>query len=221
MMKLTKTLLLLTLVLGACAPGVPSPEGGSATNQTATNSIEKIPFELPTTKSSNPKIIATISTPNIGQPPDGDFPTPSISQEACGYQWAYNDLPELTEQLDQTVKTLNQNSTSYATAFGENCMGANGQVVKFLAIETDFYVTLPVTDLNDHETFGNWISQVMQVVNALPSDMLMGSHSGFVQFGFEKSTSERIGLRVPIQQYNETVNGKTGEELFQMFYTQP
>jgi len=207
--KLKNALLLLTLMLGACSISPTAPETFTPSLPTLT------PF------SQTPKIIVTVGTPNIEQPPDGDFPTPSTSQQDCGYQWAYQDLPELTEQFDQSVKSLIPNSTSHATAFGENCMGANGQVVRFGAIETDFYVILSVTDLNDHETFGNWISQVMQVVNAFPPDMLMGPHSGFVQFGLEKSTSERIGLRVPIQQYNETANGKTGAELFQIFYTEP
>ena len=227
-MKLTKTLLFLTLVLGACSSGISSPEAISTTSQIdlsspqpGDKSTKEIPFDPPTVDASKPKIIATIGTPNIGLPPDGNFPTPPISQQDCGYQWAYNDLPELTEQFDQTVKTLNPNSTSHATAFGENCIAPDGQVVKFLAMETDFYIILPVTDLSNYESFGNWVAQVMQVVNSYPPDMLAGVNPGFVEFRFEKGISENIGVRVLIRQYNETANGKTGEELFRMFYTEP
>lgn len=113
------------------------------------------------------------------------------------------------------------NSTSHATAFGENCVDSNGQVVRFLAMETDFYVTVPVETPDDYETFGNWIAQVMQAVNRLPPDLIQGPQPGFVEFKFEKSTSESIGFRVPIREYNETANGSTGEELFQRFYTNP
>jgi len=218
MTKFASTLLLLTFVLGACSPGISSPETVTPHDSTLTP-IPQIHTNT-TLESPIPKIILTVSTPNIGQPPDGDFPTPSTSQQECGYQWAYKDLPELTEQFDQAVKTLSSNSNSHATAFGENCIAPDGQVVKFLAMETDFYVSLSVADLNDHEAFGNWIAQVMQVVNSFPPDMLAGPNPGFVEFRFEKSTSESIGVRVPIRQYNETVNGKTGEELFRMFYTE-
>ena len=97
-------------------------------------------------------------------------------------------------------------------------MGNDGQALKFLAMETDFYVMVSVESVDDYETFGNWIAQVMQVVNALPSDLIVGPKPGFVAFRFEKSPSEGIGVNVPIQQYNESANGKTGKELFRMFY---
>jgi hypothetical protein len=219
MTKFTRTLLFLTLILGACSPGISSSETLTP-NDSSLTPIPQINTAT-TPESSNPKIILTVGTPNIGQPPDGNFPTPSTSQQECGYQWAYNNLPELTEQFDRAIKNLNPESTSHATAFGENCVASDGQVLRFLAMETDFYVILSVTDLNDYEAFGNWIAQVMQVVNSLPPDMLAGPNPGFVEFRFEKSISESIGLRVPIRQYNETVSGKTGEELFRMFYTTP
>ena len=139
----------------------------------------------------------------------------------CGYQWAYQDLPELSAQFDQAVKSLIPQATAHATAFGENCLGNDGQVIRFLAMETDFYVIAPVQTLGAYETFGNWIAGVMQTVNELPSDRLVGPKPGFVEFRFEKSVSESLGLRVSIQQYNETAMGATGEELFHMFYAQP
>ena len=139
----------------------------------------------------------------------------------CGYQWAYNALPELTVQFDQAVKNLIPNSNSHATAFGENCIGNDGQIVNFLTMETDFYVVVSVPSTDDYETFGNWIADVMQVVDTLPEDLIPGPMPGFVQFQFEKSTSESFGIRVPIQQYNEVAQGKTGKELFDLFYTKP
>jgi hypothetical protein len=217
MTKFTRTLLLLTLILGACSPGILSPEAITPHSPTSIPQIDP----KSTLEPSTPKIIGTVGDPNIGQPPDGNFPTPSTSQQECGYQWAYSDLPELTKQFDQAIKALNPESTSHATAFGENCVASDGQVIKFLAMETDFYVALPVIDLTDYEAFGNWITQVMQVVNNFPPDMLAGPNPGFVEFRFEKSTAESIGVRVPIRQYNETANNKTGEELFRLFYTEP
>jgi len=219
MNNLIKPLLLLTLILGACSPRISSPKVIPAVSDTVTSTPH--PGTDPTPESVSTKVITTVETPNVGVPPDKDSPTPSSSQQDCGYQWAYDNLPDLTEQLDQAIKALSPEATSHATAFGENCVAPDGQVVKFLAMETDFYVTLTVVDLNDHEAFGNWIAQVMQIVNGFPPGILSGPNSGFVEFRFEKSQSESIGVRVPIQQYNETANGKTGEELFQMFYKEP
>jgi len=224
-MKMKTTLLFLTLILFACSPGLftPSPSPTQHTPIGATNATgeSSFPIFVTTDESSPPKIIVTVGTPNIGQPPDGGFPTPSTSQQDCGFSWAYHDLPELTETLDTSIKALNSNAMARATAFGEDCIGEGGIVVRFGAMETDFYVILSVSDLTDYESFGNWITQVMEVVNMLPPDMLAGPNSGFVEFRFEKTQSESIGFRVPIQSYNTTANGITGEELFHMFYTSP
>ena len=88
-------------------------------------------------------------------------------------------------------------------------------------METDFYITVSVESITDYETFGNWIAQVMLEDNSMPPDLLMGPNKGFVEFRFEKSLSESIGLRVPIQQYNDSANGIPGEKLFRMDYQSP
>lgn len=190
-MKTKTTLLFLTFILGACSTGVASPRA--------------LPAHPPT------------DTPH----PPTSTATADVSTTQCGYQWTYEDLPELTTQLDQTVKSLIPNSTSRATAFGENCIDSNGQVVRFLAMETDFHVTVSVEALDDYETFGNWIAQVMQVVNGLPPDLVQGSQPGFIEFRLEKDVMEGIGFRVPIRGFFETAGDKTGEELFRLFYTSP
>jgi hypothetical protein len=185
------TLLFLTLILCACSTGISTPQ--------------VLPARSPT------------DTPSAPTPTS----TPDVFSTQCGYQWAYQDLPDLTAQFDPAVKSLIPDSTSRATAFGENCVAANGQVVRFLAMETDFYVFATVDTLNDYETFGNWIAQVIQVVNGYSPEMIAGPKPGFVEFRFEKSMTESISFRVPIQGYNGTADGKTGEELLRLFYTGP
>ena len=224
-MKTKTTLLFLTFILFACSQAYTTPETfptqiptDTLTPQTETEPVIEFPSDnVPT----GPKIIVTVGTPHIYQPPDGNIPTPSTSQQDCGFSWAYHDLPELTAEFDAPIKVLNSNATARATAFGEDCIGEGGTVVRFGAMETDFYVILSVTDLADYESFGNWIAQVMDIVNMLPPDILDGPNPGFVEFRFEKTQSESIGFRVPIQGYNTTANGITGEELFRMFYTAP
>jgi len=61
----------------------------------------------------------------------------------------------------------------------------------------------------------------MPVVNIMPPDMIEGSQTGFVEYMFTKTGNGDLTVRLPIQQYNETAAGKTGEDLFRMFYTAP
>lgn len=140
-----------------------------------------------------------------------------ISDQPCGYQWATEDMPELTAEIDVAVKRLNPEASARAQAFGENCVRADGSST-FGAMETDFYVTLPTDDLTKEEDFGNWISQVMGVAIEIPRERLQGPNYGFVEFTFEQSEAERVILRVPIQRYLDEARGKSGAELFRMFY---
>ena len=232
MNRLMKTLLFGTLLLGACSPGVPTPPTFPVTEPTLTPfqpsvsiTNTEISIDFPTTQSPNPEFTVTVSTPHIDPDLNGELLYTAteipLSANECGYQWAYEDIPELTAQFDFAIKSLIPNSTSHTTAFGENCVGSDGQVIKFLPMETDFYVIASVDTLDNYETFGNWLAQVLQVVNGFPPELIVGPKPGFVEFRFEKSPSESIGLRLPIQQYNETENGKTGEELFRLFYAEP
>jgi hypothetical protein len=87
-------------------------------------------------------------------------------------------------------------------------------------METDYYIKLPASDLSDYETFGNWIAQTMPVVDSMPADMIEGPQIGFVEYKFSKSGSESLIVRVPIQAYKDSAQGKSGEELFGMVYTE-
>ena len=163
-----------------------------------------------------PKIIITVGTPNIGQGPDGNFPT----TEQCAFSWANSPLDELSALLDDEVKSLNSTASARASAFGEDCNYSDGRKV-FHAIETDFYINLPASDLTDFESFGNWISQTMPLINALPADMIEGPQSGFVEYSFTKNDNEHLIVRVPIQGYTDATDGKSGESLFLTFYKAP
>lgn len=155
--------------------------------------------------------------PTEASPP----PTDNLASTPCGYQWAYQDLPDLTAQFDGMIQTVIPNSASRAAAYGENCIGNDGQVIRFLPMETDFYVTAAVETLDDYETFGDWLYDVMLIVDGIPPEDLAGPQPGFVEFRFEKSPTEALVFRVPIQGYFETAGGKTGEELLRLFYAAP
>jgi hypothetical protein len=168
------------------------------------------------TPASSPTIEPATVTETV-TPPSVDSPTFTPTFEGCYYNWAYKDLPELTEKVNSAIRALDPDASAYAQAFGEDCIYADGHST-FGAMETDFYIRLPAAELSDEEAFGNWIGQVMPVVLNLPPDEVPGPTPGSVEFRFTKSDVEQIIVRVPIRQYREAGAGKTGVELFRWFY---
>jgi len=170
---------------------VSAPTPDSATQTSAT--VELIVTEPPVTEASGPN--------------------------QCAFVWAYHDAPELTENLDAAVKAINPAASGRAQLFGEDCVYADGHST-FGTKETDFYVRAPADDLTNEEAFGNWIAQVMPIVAQIPREEIQGNY-GFVEFWFEKNEAEHVIVRVPIQKYMDEAQGKTGAELFLMFYVAP
>lgn len=152
--------------------------------------------------------------------PTNESQTIVPTETFCGYTWATQDAPELTEQFDKAVKSLNSEASATAYFFGENCNYMDGTPPTFGVMETDFTVRLPVDDLSDEEAFGDWIAQVMNATLQLPKEEIQGKY-GFVEFWFEQSEMEHITFRVQISQYQTEVQGKTGAELFRMYYSPP
>lgn len=141
------------------------------------------------------------------------------TEEKCAYTWAYADAPELTEKFSTLIVSLASEADAHASLYGEDCVYADGRR-DFRAMETDFYVRLPVTDLADEEAFGNWMAQVMQIVINIPREEVQGNY-GFVEFWFNKSETEYVIIRAPIQQYKDEAQGKSGVELYKMFSDAP
>ena len=156
---------------------------------------------------------------------DSATPTPGITETAtsapvdgpCAYVWAHHDAPELTQKIDDAVHAIDPATTARAELFGEDCVYADGRST-FGAMETDFYVRLPTDDLTNEEALGNWMAQVLPIVAEIPREEISGNY-GFVEFWFEKNDAEHMIVRVPIQKYIDEAQGKTGAELFRMFYS--
>jgi hypothetical protein len=146
-------------------------------------------------------------------------PPTTSAYPGCAYIWATHDAPELTEKFSSQVTAIAPNAKAHASLYGEDCVYADGHA-DFSVMETDFHVRLPVIDLANEESHGNWMAQVMQVVVNIPRGEVRGNY-GFVEFWFEKGESEHIIARVPIQKYINEAQGKSGVELFKMFSNAP
>ena len=102
----------------------------------------------------------------------------------------------------------------YAQAYGENCMTNEGDVVRFLPMETDFYITLQVEKLEDEQALGESIEQVMEVLSGFPTDATPGPQPGYVGITFE---APEDSLRMWVMRINIEIaldNGLRGKELF-------
>lgn len=148
-----------------------------------------------------------------------ETPTVTPAYEGCAYTWAYRDSLELTKIVDTAIRAVNLEASANAELFGEDCVYADGRST-FGVMETDFYVRIPVDHLTDEQAFGNWITQILETILEIPREEVQGNY-GFVEISFNKSESERVIVRVPIQLYINNARGITGAALFRMFHNSP
>jgi hypothetical protein len=187
------SLLVLVFILLACAfPGLENPAPVGVTPQALT--VSPIP-------NSN----LTEITPTY---------------EGCAYVWASHDLPELSKKVNAALQAKDSKAGGSAYAYGEDCVYADGHGT-FSAMETDFRVQILVQDLKDEASLGNWIVEVMSVIDALPPTELSGPQPGRVDIEFRSTASENLFLHVSILKYRQEAQGLKGPQLFKLFYNNP
>jgi hypothetical protein len=201
-----RTLLFWTLILGACSPGPSSP-------QAIPRSFTDTPAALPTTAAPDPKLLPTVSTPQIDQPPDGVATTAVPTFEGCAYMWAYQDMPELSSSFQQSIQALQAEAQADAYTFGEDCIKADGSKT-FHAMETDFNITLQVDDLSNESDLGEWIVKVMQVIENIPPEQIVGPRPGMVNMIFQ-SNGDQIIINFYTDEYQALPEGLTNAEIYQ------
>jgi hypothetical protein len=143
--------------------------------------------------------------------------TVTPAYEGCGFIWAHHDDPELTKTVDTAIRALDPSSSATATLFGEDCVFADGHST-FSVMSTDFAVRSSFDNFNNEEAFGNWMKQVMDVILQIPQEDIQGAMPGRVEFLSIKGEVANFIVRVPIQQYRDEAQGKSGTELFQFFH---
>ena len=192
------------VMLTACSVGMASPQPLPVSTTQAAS-----PF--PTT--AVPDLTLTALTP----------PTPEISSltpdpNNCGYQWAQQDLPELSASFQQSIRALEPNAQASAYAFGENCVLSDGTIARFLAMETDFNITLPVDDLANEAVLGRWIVNVMDVIQSIPAEQIVGPRPGRVSIVFQSGTAQSV-FNFYIDQYQALPDGLSHTEIYEALLT--
>ena len=178
-------------------------------------------------------LLSACNFPRSGQPvpdvidsPDTAPPTKTIQPQQdyepveCAFMWANEPLPELSNDLEETLKGFQTEAEGYAQAYGENCVTNKGEVVRFLAMETDYYITLKVEDLDDKQALGELIEGVMEVMAKFPTEETPGPQPGYIGITFESDT-DSLRLWVPRTKIEVAMReGQRGEELFNSLQTQ-
>jgi hypothetical protein len=192
MQRVFFTFLFWSLILWACSTGVTPPP-------TVPPSPTEVSLTLPTTAIPNSE---TESTAVPLEPQD------------CGYQWANQELPELSSSFQRSIQALYPEAQANAYAFGENCVRADGSTAGFTAMETDFNVSLQVDDLANESVLGKRIVQVMQVIEAIPAEQIAGPRPGRVSIVFQSSTAQSV-MNFYINQYNELPSSFNYAEIYE------
>ena len=147
-------------------------------------------------------------------------PSPTAEYKPCYYVWATQALPEISADFQSAVQAVLPEAEARANAYGENCVAEDGSFT-FGAMETDFYVTIPVADLTDSAALGEIAEQVLTlVIEQFPRPIVPGGQDGFVEFSFVAGTETHI-LRAPISLAKELLEkGLHGAELLRALENQ-
>jgi hypothetical protein len=191
MNRFIRPLLFWTLILSACS--------------TSLFSTDAAPPVIPTsiaTEALTPTITVTAS-----------------SYGGCGYQWAYKDLPDLSSKFLQAIQQLQPSAQANAFAFGEDCVYADGHA-DFIAMETDFNITLQINDLGDPNECGKWIAKVMQIILDIPKDEIVGPRPGRVSMSLQAG-GEQKNFNFYIDRYQALSTDLSNTEICTALQTQP
>lgn len=122
----------------------------------------------------------------------------------CYYEWSTQELPELSESLENELTKVGLGVEARAYAFGEDCVEASGTTT-FLPMETDFQVMIPVSSLTDEARLGAWIKTVLAVIGNIPPGQLSGPQAGRVAFEFRSEGAESLRLTVSLSEYSPDI----------------
>ncbi len=110
----------------------------------------------------------------------------------CYFNWATQPLPDLTSQVQAAMESAGLSGiNARAEAYGENCYSAlTNQADSFATLETDFSVTVDVTDLKNKELLGNLLERILVVLDRFPPGNVPGQQPGYIGVVFQKGEEE-------------------------------
>jgi len=167
-----------------------------------------IPRQAPPKASVTPAInLASTATETATPLQDNGY-------SACYFNWAREFLPELSREFETALNDIHPQAKGYAEAYGEDCINQDGDVVYFVAMETDFYVTFQVKDLEDKRELGNLAKQALEALARFPVEETPGLQPGYVGITFETPGDSHRLWFTQLDAESALKEGFQGEELF-------
>lgn len=143
-------------------------------------------------------------------------PTEPLTTGPCGFVWASQSLPELSEQL---LTRLNEAGlpvvTARAEAYGENCLYSDGTLAYFAAMQTDYHITLAVEILTDTETLGSLLEQTLEIIAGFPVGETPGPNPGYIGITFQAGELVENLWFKQTQSDALRAQGLSGEQLYE------
>jgi len=123
--------------------------------------------------------------------------TPTIATEPgnsqnCYFNWATQPLPELSAKVMAAINAAGLKGViAVAETYGENCIDPQtNKPVSFAVLETDFQVTVTVTDLSDTTDLGNSLEKILGVLDGLAPGDIPGPQPGYIFVSYRTGSDE-------------------------------
>jgi hypothetical protein len=136
-------------------------------------------------------LLSTRPATETSVPVPSDTPLPP-TPFPCAYAWANKDLPDDTAVLQEALKKANLGVVEAAlSAYGENCVDTSTDtIVRFSAIQTDFFFSIPVKDINNRREKGDWAEKILRVVAQFPPGKVPGTNPGYIALVYSDGKNE-------------------------------
>jgi hypothetical protein len=175
-----------------------------------------LPVNLPGRPTNTPLVVPTVTdTPE-------PTPTPTVDPARCAYVWSNRSQPELSQAANQAFRDTGMKDVeAEASAYGEDCLDPEtNTVVKFLPLQTDFYIGVKVTNISDGQVMGEWVEKIVRAIEQIPRETIPGPNIGYLSITFQ-AEAEKVTLWFPRSRAKELIeSGTRGSELFEALRTQ-
>jgi hypothetical protein len=161
-------------------------------------------FSINTQTAPVPEAAAAVETATPPDPAD------------CAFVWSNRTLPDLSTEVNKAFRDQGYAEVQVeASAYGEDCLNTQtNAVVRFSALQTDFFVTVALDAVNDPQEMGEWVETVMRVLEAFPPGKAPGPNPGYVGVAFTDGTESVDLWFTRTRAANLVKEGLSGGELY-------
>ncbi|MEJ5225435.1 MAG: hypothetical protein WHV44_13340 [Anaerolineales bacterium] len=152
--------------------------------------------------------------------PATDTPDPSNPESPCGWVWASQTLPELSQSVENALRANGlPDASARAEAYGEDCVDSAGNIVRSATMQTDFYITLPAAHLSDSAELGALLEATLDVLAQFPPSQTPGPQPGYIGIAFQANGEELRLWISPTRLAELRASGLSGAALFEALNT--